>query len=158
MSSYAFEILNAQLLDSGLKIRFPLTVYNVSKVEIPKLIHEMGNLAVVKVPYSNAGQGVYTIANSNDLQTFMNNDHHYDKFIVQNMIGCQEWFDDKSVGKKYFHIGMLPNKKNEVYVNDFRFVISSTAQGFRPVSIFGRRAHKPLQSKIGKFLQSFTFW
>lgn len=150
MASYAFELFNNELLNSGLEIRSPRTIYNVSKVEIPKIINKMGSLAVIKIPYSNAGQGVYTITNSNDLQEFMNKDHYYNKFIVQSMIGCHEWFKQKASKNQYFHLGMMPNKKNEVFVNDFRLVIVSTSHGFRPVSIFGRKAHKPLEPVLGK--------
>ena len=37
----------------------------------------------LQVPYSNAGQGVYTILTAAELDAFMSLPHHYDKFIVQ---------------------------------------------------------------------------
>ena len=33
-----------------------------------------------RVPYSNAGQGVFTITNKEELAAFMMEDHHYDKY------------------------------------------------------------------------------
>lgn len=47
----------------------------------------MGGDAVVLVPYSNAGQGVYTITSEDELDGFMQLQHNYDHFIVQSLIG-----------------------------------------------------------------------
>ena len=47
----------------------------------------MGGHAVVKVPYSNAGQGVYTITCPEELANFMAEDSRYDKYIVQSLVG-----------------------------------------------------------------------
>jgi hypothetical protein len=72
----------------------PETIRNVTKSEIPLWIDSMGGHAVLKVPYSNAGnyhlkqgQGVYTITNKKELAEFMSKDHHYEKFIVQALVG-----------------------------------------------------------------------
>lgn len=51
--------------------------------QIPLWVKRMGGMAVVKVPYANAGQGVWTIVNDEELAAFMLIQHHYQSFIVQ---------------------------------------------------------------------------
>ena len=55
MAARAYEFLNAEIHDSGLAVKTPETARNVSKSEIPLLLDTMGGHAVIKVPYSNAG-------------------------------------------------------------------------------------------------------
>ena len=78
----AYEFFNNELQAAGsaLAIRTPETVRDVSKSEIPLWVDSMGGHAVIKVPYSNAGQGVFTITNKEELAAFMKEDHHYDKY------------------------------------------------------------------------------
>lgn len=76
MASRAYDFMNAELEGSGLSVKVPETIRNVVKSEIPLWIDSMGGHAVVKVPYSNAGQGVYTITNKDELANFMDTDHH----------------------------------------------------------------------------------
>jgi len=87
----AYEFFNHELnqQNSGLQIRTPETVRDVSKSEIPLWVKSMGGHAVIKIPYSNAGQGVYTITNQSELDAFMAEEHHYDKFIVQSLVAQQ---------------------------------------------------------------------
>lgn len=56
MAAKAYEFFNAELADSGLHVRVPETINNVTKNEIPLWLDSMGGHAVVKVPYSNAGK------------------------------------------------------------------------------------------------------
>lgn len=55
MASRAYDFFNAELTGSGLSVRVPDTIRNVTKSEIPLWIDSMGGHAVIKVPYSNAG-------------------------------------------------------------------------------------------------------
>ena len=41
--------------------------------------------------------------------------HHYDKFIVQSLVGNGKWSSTTQKGQ-YFHIGTIPNRKGETYV------------------------------------------
>jgi hypothetical protein len=79
MAARAYDFYNSELMGTGLSIKTPETINNVTLGEIPLYINSMGGHAVLKVPYSNAGQGVYTITNSTELKDFMSQDHHYDK-------------------------------------------------------------------------------
>jgi len=58
----------------------------------------MGGHAVVKVPYSNAGQGVFTITSPAELAAFMAEESRYDKYIVQALVVRTggEWMDGGS--------------------------------------------------------------
>lgn len=61
MAARAYEFFNSELLadSSGLEIRIPETIRNVTKNEVPLWIETMGGHAVLKVPYSNAGLFCY---------------------------------------------------------------------------------------------------
>ncbi|MFH1439441.1 MAG: hypothetical protein ABIG89_02670 [Candidatus Woesearchaeota archaeon] len=147
VAAKAYDLLNSELLGTGLKINIPETIRDVSKNEIPLWVKRFNGHAVVKVPYSNAGQGVFTITNQKELDKFMSKDFGYDQFIVQSLIGNFSW---SSIGKvdKFYHIGTLPNKHNDIYVADLRFMIVNTKEGIRPVALYARRAKKPLVNKL----------
>ncbi len=144
LANKAYDFFNSELAGSGLKIIMPETIKDVSKVEIPLWIQRFGGKAVVKNPYSNAGQGVYTITNQQELDRFMEGDYPYDQFIVQSLIGHYEWSSSSEHGK-YFHIGTIPNKKGEIYIADLRVMVYSGPKGFSPCAIYARRALKPLE-------------
>ncbi|KAF9911359.1 hypothetical protein EC991_003924 [Linnemannia zychae] len=143
MAAKAYEFFNAELADSGLHVRVPETINNVTKNEIPLWLDSMGGHAVVKVPYSNAGQGVYTITNKQELQEFMDTPQHYNKYIVQSLVGNASWSSMTRHGK-FYHVGTIPNKKNNTFVTDLRMMVAGNKQGFRPICIYARRARKPL--------------
>ena len=147
IASKAYELYNSELSASGLSIETPKTVRDIAKVEIPLWVERFGGYAVVKVPYSNAGQGVYTITSERELQHFMQQDHGYDQFIVQSLIGHYNWSSSSHSGK-YYHIGTLPNKKNSIFVADLRMMIYSTPNGFYPCALYARKARKPLVSNF----------
>ncbi|KAI8140850.1 hypothetical protein BJV82DRAFT_621380 [Fennellomyces sp. T-0311] len=147
MASRAYDFYNAELTKTGLSVRSPETINNVTLGEIPLYLHAMDNHAVLKVPYSNAGQGVYTITNNDELKDFMSEDHHYDKFIVQSLVGNASWSSTTSAGK-FYHVGTIPNKKGNIFVSDLRMMIAGSEEGFRPICIYGRRAHRPLSTKL----------
>jgi putative transposon-encoded protein len=121
------------LKSSGLKIRTPETICDVTKNEIPAIVKRFGGQAVIKVPYSNAGQGVYTIVNKEELQDFMQEEFEYKRFIVQSLIGHYNW-SSKSKSGKYYHLGTIPDVKGETYVFDLRMMVCATPSGFRPLS------------------------
>lgn len=147
LASKAYDIFNSELIEHGLSINTPETIRDVNKVEIPIWVNRFGGYAVVKDPYSNAGQGVYTITSEAELQAFMDLEHDYDQFIVQSLIGHYEWSSLNEKGRLY-HVGTMPSKKGEIYVADLRMMIYSTPDGFAPCAIYARRAKKPLSSTI----------
>jgi hypothetical protein len=102
---------------------------------------------VVKVPYSNAGMGVYTIVMKRELDAFMRIEFEYNKFIVQSLIGNFHWTSKTSQGKMY-HVGMVPSSKEHTFVFDLRMMLGSTAQGIKPLAVYSRRAAAPLKDKV----------
>jgi hypothetical protein len=147
VAAVAYELLNSELAGTGLEIRTPETIRDVSKGQIPMLVRRMGGHAVVKVPYSNAGQGVFTITRPEELASFMDGTYPYNRFIVQSLIGNYLWSSHGARGR-FYHVGMLPTKKNEIFVADARLMVSAGEDGFKPLAIYGRKAPKPLLSQL----------
>lgn len=147
VAAKAYNIYNDEIYNSGLRIRTPETIWDVDKEHIPLWVKRLGGQAVIKVPYSNAGQGVYTIINDAELEAFMNVEFEYSKFIVQSLIGNYRWSSRTEAGK-FFHLGTIPNSKGETYVFDLRMMICATPQGFRPVCVYSRKARTPLADDI----------
>lgn len=147
LANKAYEFYNTEIAASGLKIMMPETIKDVSKVEIPLWVQKFGGKAVIKNPYSNAGQGVYTITSEEELEDFLNEDHSYDQFIVQSLIGHYDWSSHGDQGK-FYHIGTVPNKRGSSYIADLRVMVYSSPKGFFPCAIYARRAKKPMSSDL----------
>jgi len=155
VAAKAYDIFNAELQEYGLKINIPETIWDVSKNEIPIWVKKLGGQAVIKVPYSNAGQGVYTIVSEKELDVFMEMEFDYDLFIVQSLIGNSNWSSTTSAGKLY-HVGMIPDGKNKTFIADIRMMVSSTENGIRPLCTYARRAEKPLVDHIESGIDSWS--
>ncbi|MFK8101481.1 MAG: hypothetical protein AB8G15_03105 [Saprospiraceae bacterium] len=147
VAAKAYDLFNAELQASGLKINTPETIWDVSKNEIPLWVKKMGGHAVIKVPYSNAGQGVFTIVTEKELDDFMEMEFEYDLFVVQSLIGNYNWSSITSSGKLY-HVGTIPDNKNQAFVADIRMMVSATEKGILPLCTYARRSEKPLIDDI----------
>ena len=147
LANKAYELYNSEIAESGLKINVPETIKDISKVEIPLWVRKFGGKAVIKNPYSNAGQGVYTITNEQELENFMEGDYPYDQFIVQSLIGHFDWSSVSEEGK-YFHIGTVPNKKGNIFIADLRVMVYSSPKGFFPCAMYARRGKSPLEKDL----------
>lgn len=147
MASKAYELFNSEIIESGLRINSPETIRDVSLLEIPLWVKRFGGYAVIKNPYSNAGQGVFTITSEKELDQFMNIEHHYERFIVQSLVGHFNWSSTGSQGK-YYHIGTIPNKKSQIFVADLRMMVYSSPDGIYPCALYARRAKSHLEEEI----------
>ena len=147
MASKAYELFNSEILDSGLTINAPATIRDVTKLEIPLWVQRFGGYAVIKNPYSNAGQGVFTITSDSELNEFLEMEHDYDRFIVQNLIGHYNWSSRTGHGR-YFHIGTIPNKKGNLFVADLRMMVYSSPDGIYPCALYARRAKSALKAEL----------
>ncbi|MBL7663774.1 MAG: hypothetical protein JNM93_01480 [Bacteriovoracaceae bacterium] len=154
LANKAYEIFNEEKKASGLQLHFPQTIRDVKKRDVPAWVKKWGGVAVIKNPYSNAGQGVYTITNEAELEKFMQTEHEYDQFIVQSLIGHYLWSSMSGSGR-FFHVGTIPNKKNKIYAADLRMMVYATSEGFRPCALYARRTRKPLEEKIPEGLTSW---
>lgn len=147
IAAKAYDFYNAELAQTGLKIRTPETICDVAKNEIPLWIERMGGIAVVKDPYTNAGQGVYTITNAQELDAFMKKEFRFERFIVQSLVGNSGWSSRTEQGR-FYHVGTLPDRRKAIYVSDLRMMIGVGETGPYPVAIYARRARKPLTKDL----------
>ena len=99
------------------------------------------------MPYSNAGQGVYTITNEAEYEAFMQAPHDYDRFIVQALIGNANWSSRGAHGRLY-HVGTVPDRHRNIYVADLRFMVGGSEDGYFPVAMYARRARSPLTTTL----------
>ncbi|GIV32354.1 MAG: hypothetical protein KatS3mg030_656 [Saprospiraceae bacterium] len=155
LAAKAYDKFNKELKEKGLHIHTPYTIRDVRKEEIPGIVKTLGGQAVVKVPYSNAGQGVFTIVSKKELDDFMKRSFDYDRFIVQSLIGNYHWSSTTSRGR-LFHVGTIPSPTGETFVCDVRMMVSSTDQGIRPLCVYARRAEKPLADHISDSANSWA--
>lgn len=147
LAAKAYDLYNAELAASGLRILVPETIWDVGRAEVPLWVARLGGVAVVKDPYSNAGQGVYTITSPAELDAFMALEQRYDRFIVQALLGNRRWTSRGREGRLY-HVGTVPDRKGAMYVVDLRFMVGVGPDGAFPVSIYARRARRPLQDTL----------
>lgn len=147
VAAKAYDIFNTELEAHGMKINTPETIWDVRKNEVPLWVRKMGGHAVVKIPYSNAGQGVFTIVTEAELDAFMEMEFDYDLFIVQSLIGNYNWSSTTAQGKLY-HVGTIPNSKGHTFVADIRMMVSATENGIRPLCTYARRAPLPLAGHL----------
>jgi hypothetical protein len=147
LAAKAYDFYNGQLAPTGLAIRTPETIWDVSINEVPLWVARMGGVAVVKDPYSNAGQGVFTITSPEELEAFMTRKHRYDQFIVQALIGNSAW-SSKTKDGCFYHVGTTPNRRGEIYVADLRFMLGNGPGGFYPIALYARRARAPLSQSL----------
>lgn len=143
----AYESFNGRYRPHGLEILTPQSFTNVRKQEVPLLVHQLGGRAVVKVPYLNAGQGIYTLVSQEEVDFFMDKKHVYDEFIVQQLVGNFRWSSTSSRGK-VFNIGTVPDKKERIFVFDLRMMVSWQETKYAPVAMYARRAPMPMAAEL----------
>jgi len=150
VAAKAYDNYNNELLPAGLSIRTPHTVRDVKRDDIPAWVAKFGGHAVVKVPYSNAGQGVYTITSQKELDEFMEEekDGRYEKYIVQSLISNVGWCSDISSVGRLYHVGTVPDRKGHTYVTDLRMMVSGSDSGYSVVGMYARKARDPLASSL----------
>jgi len=146
LAAKAYDFHNGNIADTGLRIETPETIWDVGHREVPLWVERMGGFAVVKNPYSNAGQGVWTITSQDELDDFMQLDQRYERFIVQQLIGNVGWSSRTRRGAIY-HVGTVPNRKGQLYVADLRFMVGCGVDGFFPVATYARRARQSLEEE-----------
>ncbi|MED5373280.1 MAG: hypothetical protein VX899_19835 [Myxococcota bacterium] len=154
LAAQAYHRANLRRSNQGLVIRVPETFRNVHLHSVPGLIADLGGVGVVKDPYSNAGQGVWTVTSPQELEAFMAFPHRYQRFIVQALVGNSEWSSTGREGR-FYHLGTVPNRKGEIFAADLRFMIGASPEGFFPVSLYARRARAPLAPTLDQGTDSW---
>lgn len=147
LAAKAYDLFNAHHGRSGLIVRTPETIWDVALDEVDLWVERMGGVAVVKNPYSNAGQGVWTITSPTELEAFHALEHEYDRFIVQGLIGNLGWTSRTRKGRLY-HMGTVPNPRGHIFAADLRFMVGASPDGFFPIALYARRARRPLAREL----------
>lgn len=157
VAAKAYDNFNVELKASGLEVRTPLTIRDVTFEDIPSWVQRLGGFACIKIPYSNAGQGVYTITSKSELNAFVKEqqDCPYEKFVVQSLIGNADWSSSLETGEKLYHVGTMPDKKGKTFVADLRVMVCSGEGGFRVCSMYARRAREALRPLISDDIDSW---
>lgn len=145
MAHKAYQRLNHALDATGLQIRTPATVCDVPVAEVPHWVEALGGKAVVKVPYSNAGQGIDIVTEPSHLCRFLATPHPYDLFIVQRLLTAAPHAAGEA---EMVQLGTVSNACNERYVFDLRMMVGSGPRGFRPIAAYARRARDPMGSRM----------
>ncbi len=155
LASKAYDLYDAELRTHGLRIRTPDTIWDVSRTEVPMWVQRMGGVAVVKDPYSNAGQGVWTITSPRELAAFMALEGRYERFIVQALVGNLRW-SSRGDGGRLYHVGTVPDKRGRIFAADLRFMVGAGPNGFFPTAIYARRARTALQAELQEGASSWA--
>lgn len=146
LAARAYADLNTELAATGLRIHTPETVPLVPLAEVRAAVASFGGAAVIKTPYSNAGQGIFTVVGPGELDAFMRRAAPDARFVVQALIGHAAW--DSSSAPRLHQVGTLPSAGGEVHVADLRFMVSAGPQGFSPAALYARRARRPLRAHL----------
>jgi hypothetical protein len=142
VAAKAYDAFNVELAASGLQIKTPLTIRDVNWEDIPIWYERLGGFCAIKVPYSNAGQGVYTITSPEEFAKFLEQAKEcpYSKFIVQSLVSNSSWSSAGFDGTpRLYHVGTVPDKKHDIYVADLRIMVSGSNDGFKLVGMYARK-------------------
>ena len=149
IASLGYLELNRRLNKDNLSIVLPTTINNLNLNKTVQIVkNQFYGKAVIKNPYSNKGQGVFTILDETDLTNFINYKHHYDNFIVQSLIGPK----GISSSSEIYHRGTKPDIKGNQYIYDLRMMCAATDNGLRPITCYARRALYPFSTN-GKLVK-----
>lgn len=142
IAAKAYAALNEALHGTGLRIPTPVTHAEVCAEDVPRAVAELGGRAVIKNPYSNAGQGVAVVETTADVDTWRTQPQRYGRFVVQGLIAGAE---DPAPGP-YAQRGIQPHGQDGRFAADVRVVVVRSGAGFTPVAAYARHARAPLQS------------
>jgi hypothetical protein len=158
VAAKAYDAFNVELAASGLQIQTPLTIRDVNWEDIPTWYERLGGFCAIKVPYSNAGQGVYTITSPGEFANFLEEARGcpYSKFIVQSLVSNSSWSSAGVDGTpRLYHVGTVPDKNHDIYVADLRMMVSGGANGFELVGIYARKTREPLAKVLEPGMDSW---
>lgn len=158
VAAKAYDAFNVELAASGLQIQTPLTIRDVNWEDIPTWYERLGGFCAIKVPYSNAGQGVYTITSPEEFANFLEEAKGcpYSKFIVQSLVSNSSWSSAGVDGTpRLYHVGTVPDKKHDIYVADLRMMVSGGTDGFELVGIYARKTREPLAKELTPGMDSW---
>jgi hypothetical protein len=155
VASKAYTAFNQKFEKYGLEIPFPITKVNVHKSELKDFFEQMGGSIVVKVPESNAGQGVYTVTNERELEATLSKlPDDNQKYIVQELIAA----NSNNNENQWYHVGTVPDFKGRSWAFDIRMMLYATEEGMRPLAAYSRRTRFPLNEALPEGTDSWEVY
>ncbi|MBW3466712.1 hypothetical protein [Arthrospiribacter ruber] len=147
VASGAYDVFNEEFKDKGISIFTPKTFTKVPFEELRKYYDILGGSMVIKVPDSNAGQGVYTIVNEEELDFALSQISKDDLYLVQQLIHSN-YLEGLDTSKAWYHVGTIPDSKGRSYAFDLRLMMHATDEGIRPLAVYSRRSGFPLNEPL----------
>jgi hypothetical protein len=160
IASIAYEDFNQKFHTSNLRIHTPRTIRNVGLSKLPDYFKELNGNFVIKLPDSNAGQGVYTITSEKEFSNILKKLEADPErtYLLQELIAGNFLAGSGPGYGNYAHIGTIPDSKNRIFAFDIRLMIQSTDIGFRPIAGYSRRSRYPLNQPLPENLDSWDVY
>jgi hypothetical protein len=134
LANLAYRRFNEAWSGRGLGISFPATRSGVPPGQVAEIVAQFGGRAVIKQPYSHAGEGVWPVVSEEAVAEWLASSSTRERYVVQQMIAETH----RSVVRGI--------RGGTIY--DVRMLLANGADGFRPISIFARTARRPLSSPM----------
>lgn len=157
VASRAYDTFNKTFKDKGINIFTPITYRNIRWDELEAYFDKLGGSMVIKVPDSNAGQGVYTVINKKELDEALSEIDKDDLYLVQQLINSN-YNKGQDTSKSWYHVGTIPDTKGRSYAFDLRLMMHATDEGLRPLAVYSRRSRFPLNQPLPENLNSWEVY
>jgi hypothetical protein len=157
VASRAYDEFNEQFTQRGIQIFTPETYRNVSYQDLPHYFEKLGGSMVIKVPDSNAGQGVYTIISKKELDEALGKISAKDRYLVQQLIHSN-YSKGLDPEKSWYHVGTIPDNKGRSFAFDLRLMMHATEEGIRPLAVYSRRSRFPLNQNLPENMNSWEVY
>lgn len=157
VASSAYDTFNQKFKDKGIQIFTPKTFTKVPFGELKKYFEILGRNMVIKVPDSNAGQGVYTVVNEKELDFALQNISEDDLYLVQQLIHSN-YNKGLDPSQAWYHVGTIPDSKGRSYAFDLRLMMHATETGLRPLAVYSRRSGHPLNEELPEGMNSWEVY
>lgn len=157
VASGAYDRFNEEFKDRGISIFTPKTFTNVPYNELRKYFDLLGGNMVIKVPDSNAGQGVYTVVSAEELEQALKEINPNDLYLIQQLIHSN-YNKQLDPTQAWYHVGTIPDSKGRSYAFDLRLMMHATEEGIRPLAVYSRRSGHPLNQPIPEGMNSWEVY
>jgi hypothetical protein len=157
VANQAYETFNKKFSESGISIFTPKTFTNVPYTELKKYFTLLGGGMVIKVPDSNAGQGVYTVVNQKELEFALSEIDPEDHYLVQQLIHSN-FSKGLDPSQAWYHVGTIPDSKGRSFAFDLRLMMHATSEGLRPLAVYSRRSGFPLNQELPENMNSWEVY
>ncbi|SIT04506.1 ATP-grasp domain-containing protein [Belliella pelovolcani] len=157
IASAAYDVFNEQFKDKGIGIFTPKTFRKVKYAELQGHFDRLGGSMVIKVPDSNAGQGVYTVVSQKELDHAMAEINPDDEYLIQELIHSN-FSKNLDPTKAWYHVGTIPDSKGRSFAFDLRLMMHATDEGIRPLAVYSRRSRFPLNQELPEDMNSWEVY